>query len=82
MYSPTFLAATLRTTLTTAGIKDMELCSVDILAAFLNGDLEEVIYMRQPQGFHEVVCQLKQAARQWNKKPVLLKLGFTHLQSD
>ncbi|RXW12077.1 hypothetical protein EST38_g13777, partial [Candolleomyces aberdarensis] len=35
------------------GIKDMELRSVDISAAFTNGDLEEVIYMRQPEGFHE-----------------------------
>ncbi|KAJ2936411.1 hypothetical protein H1R20_g683, partial [Candolleomyces eurysporus] len=94
-YSPTFRAATLRTTLAAAGIEDMELRSVDISAAFTNGDLEEVIYMRQPEGFHEggpnIVCRLKkslyglkQAARQWNKKlhSVLLKLGFTCLQSD
>ncbi|RXW14342.1 hypothetical protein EST38_g11515 [Candolleomyces aberdarensis] len=39
-YSPTFRAATLRTTLAAAGIEDMELCSVDISAAFTNGDLE------------------------------------------
>jgi hypothetical protein len=57
--------------------------------------LEEVIYMRQPEGFHEggpnLVCRLKkslyglkQAARQWNKKlhSVLLELGFSRLQSD
>ncbi|RXW13926.1 hypothetical protein EST38_g11930 [Candolleomyces aberdarensis] len=78
-YSPTFRAATLRTTLAAAGIEDMELRSVDISAAFTNGDLEGVIYMCQPEGFHEggpnIVCRLKkslyglkQAARQWNKK--------------
>ncbi|RXW18307.1 hypothetical protein EST38_g7548 [Candolleomyces aberdarensis] len=80
-YSPTFRAATLRTTLAAAGIEDMELHSVDISAAFTNGDLE---------GSH-LLCRLKkslyglkQAARQWNKKlhSVLLELGFTRLQSD
>jgi hypothetical protein len=53
--------------------------SVDISNTFTNGDLEEEIYMLQPEGFHEggpnKVCRLrkslyglKQAARQWNKK--------------
>jgi hypothetical protein len=73
----------------------MELQSVDISSAFTNGDLEEVIYMHQPEGFHEggpnLVCRLKkslyglkQAARRWNKKlhSVLLELGFSRLQSD
>ncbi|RXW14514.1 hypothetical protein EST38_g11339 [Candolleomyces aberdarensis] len=39
IYSPTFRAATLHTTLAAAGIEDMELCSVDISAAFTNGNL-------------------------------------------
>ncbi|KAJ2936701.1 hypothetical protein H1R20_g402, partial [Candolleomyces eurysporus] len=43
----------------------MELRSVDISAAFTNGDLGEVIYMRQPEGLHEggpnVVCRLKKS---------------------
>ncbi|KAJ2921830.1 hypothetical protein H1R20_g15268, partial [Candolleomyces eurysporus] len=94
-YYSTFRAAALRTTVAAAGIEDMELRSVAISAAFTNGDLEEVIYMRQPEGFHEggpnVMCRLKkslyglrQAARQWNKKlhSVLLELGFTRLRSD
>ncbi|KAJ2923688.1 hypothetical protein H1R20_g13408, partial [Candolleomyces eurysporus] len=94
-YSPTFRASALCTTVAAAGIEDMELRSVDISAAFTNGDLEEVIYMRQPEGFHgggpNIVCRLKkllfglkQAARQWNKKlhSVLLELGFMRLRSD
>ena len=48
-FSPTFRPATLRATLATAGIEDMELRSVDISSAFTNGDLEEVIYMHQPK---------------------------------
>jgi hypothetical protein len=60
-----------------------------ITAAFLNGDLEEDVYMRQPEGFHEGgpqnVCKLhkaiyglKQAARQWNIKlhSVLTQMGY------
>ena len=68
---------------------------MDISSAFTNGELEEVLYMRQPEGFHEGgpnrVCRLKkslyglkQAARQWNKKlhTIFVDLGFKRLQSD
>jgi hypothetical protein len=73
----------------------MHLRSADFSSAFTNGDLNEVIYMRQPQGFHQgspnMVCLLKkslyglkQGARQWNKKlhETFLELGFTRLISD
>jgi hypothetical protein len=69
--------------------------SVDITAAFTHGDLDETIYMRQPEGFHvgdpDDVCildkalyGLKQAARQWNLKrhAALLEMGFQRLESD
>jgi hypothetical protein len=68
---------------------------VDISHAFLNGDLEEMVYMKQPEGFHQGppnhVCHLKksiyglkQAARQWNKKmhSAFLSMGFKRLESD
>jgi hypothetical protein len=48
-----------------SAIEDLELCSVDISSAFLNGDLDEEIYMKQPEGFHEGgpnhVCKLKKS---------------------
>jgi hypothetical protein len=87
--------ATLRLILAIAAREDLELRSVDISSAFLNGVLDEVIYMKQPEGFHQGgpnhVCKLskaiyglKQAARQWNKKlhQVLTTMGFKRLESD
>ena len=95
VFAPTFRPAALRLILSIAALEDMHLRSVDISSAFTNGDLEEDIYMLQPEGFHQggpnKVCKLKkslyglkQAARQWNKKlhSVLLEMGFTRLKSD
>jgi hypothetical protein len=93
VFAPTFRPAALRLILAIAGIQDMELCSVDITSAFPNGDLEEDIYMRPPEGYDyggkvlklkKSLYGLKQAARQWNKKlhAALSSMGFTRLESD
>jgi hypothetical protein len=94
-FAPTFRPATLRIIMALSALEDLELRSVDITAAFINGDLDEKIYMKQPEDFHigspNKVCQLrkslyglKQSARQWNKKlhSVLTELGFKRIESD
>ncbi len=59
-------------------IENMKIHQIDNKISFLNGDLEEEIYMEQPQGFTEgnehLVCKLhkslyglKQFPRAWNK---------------
>jgi len=94
-FAPTFRPATLHIIMALAAVEDLELCSVDITSAFINGDLDEEIYMKQPEGFHigfsTKVCRLhkslyglKQSACQWNKKlhSVLTEMGFSHIESD
>lgn len=68
---------------------------VDVKTAYLNGELQETVYMKLPPGCDyedpSLVCHLqkglyglKQAANIWNKKldSVLRKLGFKPSESD
>ena len=71
-------------------IYDLELEQLDVKTAFLHGDLDEDIYMEQPEGFvvegkSELVCKLKkslyglkQSPRQWYKRfdHFMLENGF------
>nr|GEU88987.1 zinc finger, CCHC-type [Tanacetum cinerariifolium] len=86
----------IRLLLALAAIHDLVIHQVDVKTAFLNGDLDEEIYMKQPEGFvmygHEnKVCKLKkslyglkQAPKQWHQKfdEVVLSNGFSLNQAD
>jgi hypothetical protein len=70
----------IRCILALATLEDMEIHQMDVKTAFLNGELEEEIYMEQPQGFmhqggEHLVCKLhkslyglKLSLRAWNQK--------------
>ena len=62
-YSPVARIATIRMLLALASIKNWVIHQMDVKTAFLNGDLEEEVYMRQPEGFvvngqEHKVCKL------------------------
>nr|GEZ83180.1 hypothetical protein [Tanacetum cinerariifolium] len=49
-YAPVARISTIRLLLALAAIHDLVIHQVDVKAAFLNGDLDEEIYMKQPEG--------------------------------
>ena len=91
-FAPVARMSSIRLVLAIAAVLDLILHQLDIVTAFLEADVEEVIIMSQPEGFVEVgpngermVCRLrkslyglKQAPRNWNKEldSFLRKLGF------
>lgn len=53
-FSPVVRYETVRSILAIAAIEDLEITQFDVKTAFLNGDLEETIYMQVPEGIkHE-----------------------------
>ena len=93
-YSPVAKMSTIRIVLSLATAKGMVIKQLDVKTAFLNGPLDEEIFMEQPMGFEcdeNSVCKLKksiygykQASRQWNLvlNEFLLKIGFKQIESD
>ncbi|CAI7908831.1 unnamed protein product [Closterium sp. NIES-54] len=89
LFAPVVKPTTLRTLLAGAAIKGWVVKQMDVTTAFLNGVLEEEIFMAQPEGFDDgsgrvlrlkkALYGLKQAPRQWYLKlrGVLEEIGFT-----
>jgi len=80
VYAPVARIETVRLVVALATNKDWSLHQLDVKSAFLNGPLEEEVYVQQPIGFvqetdkHKVyklnkaLYGLKQAPRAWNKQ--------------
>ena len=65
-YSPVARYTSIRSVLAIANQLDLELHQMDVQTAFLNGELEEEIYMSQPEGYKEkgkenYVCKLNKS---------------------
>ncbi|GJU91702.1 retrotransposon protein, putative, ty1-copia subclass [Tanacetum coccineum] len=90
-FSPVADIRAIRILIAIAAYYDYEIWQMDVKTAFLNGYLNEEVYMEQPEGFVNPkypnrVCKLKrsiyglkQASRQWNKRfdDEIKKFGFS-----
>ncbi|GJR96163.1 retrovirus-related pol polyprotein from transposon TNT 1-94 [Tanacetum coccineum] len=95
-YSPVTRITSIRTLIAIAAIHNLIIHQMDVKTAFLNGELDEEIYMQQPEGFvvkgqEHKVCKLvkslyglKQAPKQWHEKfdNTLLSNGFQINECD
>ncbi|KAJ9692948.1 hypothetical protein PVL29_011870 [Vitis rotundifolia] len=95
-FSPVSKKDSLRIILALVAHFDLELQQMDVKTAFLNGELEEEVYMKQPEGFpssdgEQLVCKLKksiydlkQASRQWYLKfhNIVSSFGFVENVMD
>ncbi len=95
-FAPVFRFEDLRTLIAFAVHGDLELHQMDVDSAFLNGVLEEEVYVQQPEGFvskrhPDFVCKLnkslyglKQSPRVWNRTidNYLKSKGFSCISAD
>jgi len=95
VFAPVSKYATLRALLAVAAEQDLEVRQLDIKTAFLNGELDEDLYVLQPPGYvtgpQSTVCHLRkalyglrQAPRQWHicLKQALERCGFAAADAD
>jgi Reverse transcriptase (RNA-dependent DNA polymerase)/gag-polypeptide of LTR copia-type len=93
VFAPVARPTSFRVLLTIAGIQNLHVMQYDVKTAFLNGTIEEEIYLKPPQGFqsetkvfrlHKSLYGLKQSARKWNEAihSCLTKLNFTQSKQD
>jgi ATP-binding cassette subfamily B (MDR/TAP) protein 1 len=96
IFSPMVKMSSIRVVLGLAASLNLEVEQLDVKTAFLHGDLDEEIYMEQPERFEakgkeQLVCKLKkslyglkQAPRQWYKKfdSFMVDHGYARTTSD
>jgi histone deacetylase 1/2 len=95
-FSPVVKPTTVRLVLALAISTNWQIHQLDVHNAFLNGSLQEVVYMQQPTGFvdlalpthvcclHKSLYGLKQASRAWYTRlsDFLLSIGFRASKVD
>jgi hypothetical protein len=95
-YAPVCSYRTMRMMLATCAHEDLEMRQFDICTAFLNGELDEEVYLRPPAGVSGLAAHgrvlrlrralygLRQAGRAWNKRleAALRDKGFTQSKAD
>ena len=95
-FAPVTRISSIRIFIALASIHKLFIHQMDVKKTFLNGDLEEEIYMLQPEGYitpgqENKVCKLnkslyglKQAPKQWHEKfdNALLKNRFLFVEVD
>jgi hypothetical protein len=93
-FSPVVKFNSIRIILAIAVNNNMLLHQMDVKTAFLNGKIDEELYMEQPEGFSnetKQVCKLqrslyglKQAPRAWNERinTALIEFGFSRCNND
>ena len=95
-YAPVARISSIRTLLAISALKGLYVHQMDVKTAFLNGNLNEEIYLEQPEGFvitgqENKVCRLikslyglKQAPKQWHEKfdTTVTAFGFQHNSAD
>jgi hypothetical protein len=96
IYAPVFRMESSRLFLIIISSRKMKFVLMDVTGAFLNGGLEERIYMAQPEGYEDLtraeyvllllrnLYGLKQAPRVWHQTidPFLRRLGFIAMEAD
>jgi len=94
IFSPVVRHTSIRVLLAFVALFDLELEQLDVKTTFLHGELEEEIYMEQPEGFiipgkEHFVCRLKkslyglkQAPRQWYKRFDSFMIGQGYYKSQ
>jgi hypothetical protein len=94
VFAPVASANGFRALMATVALQRLHVRQVDFKQAFLNGTLEDDVYIQQPEGFQDGTPRvlklkkslygLKQAPRAWHEtlKAALIQLGYTQSKAD